>query len=545
MDLQNEIKKTLLRYVNTRTHTATELENNNMDFFTDWFNNLDYLKDKPDQWGFHTIKNDYLDRKIPWALLKGEGEETIILIHHSDTVDTDDYGKYKNLAYDPEKLESIYREEIGLNEETRADLESGKWIFGRGVADMKGGGAIHLALFKKYSMDKDFKGNLLLVALPDEENLSAGMREATHLLDGIREKFNLKYILNLNAEPHEREEGYPKIYDGSIGKVMPLIYVRGKLAHVGQVFKGLNPISLLSEIIIKTDLRPDFIEKVGNTVTPPPTWLYMKDNKTVYDVSLPISAMGYMSVLTLKREPKEILQDLKTISQEAFKELIDRMNQSYEVYNSLEEVEGEDLGLEVKVLDYSELYKIAMEDSGENFYQTIEELKIEIKEKFHKNQINMVEGVKLLIEKTLEFIDDRSPLVVIAISPPYYPHVHNMDLQDTGHIDKAVKSIIKYSKENWKQEYKIKNYYRGITDLSYAMSTLDEGNRVYIEENMLLWGDLYSIDFQTIERNSAPVLNIGPWGKDFHKYTERVYREDLFERSPILIDRLIGELLGN
>ena len=40
------------------------------------------------------------------------------------------------------------------------------------------------------------------------------------------------------------------------------------------------------------------------------------------------------------------------------------------------------------------------------------------------------------------------------------------------------------------------------------------------------------------------VLNIGPWGKDFHKYTERVYKEDLFERTPILIDRLIKELLG-
>ena len=27
-------------------------------------------------------------------------------------------------------------------------------------------------------------------------------------------------------------------------------------------------------------------------------------------------------------------------------------------------------------------------------------------------------------------------------------------------------------------------------------------------------------------------INIGPWGKDFHKLTERVYKEDLYERTP-------------
>ena len=41
-----------------------------------------------------------------------------------------------------------------------------------------------------------------------------------------------------------------------------------------------------------------------------------------------------------------------------------------------------------------------------------------------------------------------------------------------------------------------------------------------------------------------PVLNLGPWGKDFHKYTERVYLEDLFERTPTLVDQVIAKVLG-
>jgi arginine utilization protein RocB len=65
-----------------------------------------------------------------------------------------------------------------LQIEARNDLESGDYIFGRGTADMKGGGSIQLALFKRYSELEDFPGNILLIAVPDEENLSAGMLSA-------------------------------------------------------------------------------------------------------------------------------------------------------------------------------------------------------------------------------------------------------------------------------------------------------------------------------------------------------------------------------
>lgn len=545
MKLKDEIQRTLLKYVKTRTHTSTVMENNNVEFFKDWFNSIEYLKDNPDNCGFYHIENDYLDRKVPWALLKGDGDKTIILIHHTDTVDTDDYGKYEELAYWAGELESKYMEEASLDEDTKVDLESGKWIFGRGTADMKGGASIHLALFKKYCLDKNFKGNLLILGLPDEENLSAGMRGAIGLLDSLKDKFNLNYILMLNGEPHERQdENHPIIYDGSIGKIMPLVYVRGQLAHVGQVFKGVNPISILSEIVRKTELNEEFIEKRGNTVTPPPTWLYMKDNKSVYDVSLPISAMGYMSILTLKRIPKEILEDLKTISQEAFKEVISRMNTSYREYSRLQDREEMDLQIKPRVVFYSELYEMALKDSGDKFKEEIIALNMEIKDKFQENQINMVQGVNLIIQKTLEFANDPCPMVVIAMAPPYYPHVNNMDLEDSKGVEEALGNILEFARNTWKQDYKIQNYYTGITDLSYAMCTLDRDNIKYIEENMLMWGDIYSIDFDTMKKNTCPVLNIGPWGKDFHKYTERVYKEDLLERSPILIDKLIRQLLG-
>lgn len=71
----------------------------------------------------------------------------------------------------------------------------------------------------------------------------------------------------------------------------------------------------------------------------------------------------------------------------------------------------------------------------------------------------------------------------------------------------------------------------------------DEESIRYIEENMLMWKDIYYIPLEDIKELSMPVLNLGPWGKDFHKYTERVNIEDLYYRTPLLINKLIKALI--
>lgn len=38
-------------------------------------------------------------------------------------------------------------------------------------------------------------------------------------------------------------------------------------------------------------------------------------------------------------------------------------------------------------------------------------------------------------------------------------------------------------------------------------------------------------------------INIGPWGKDFHKLTERVFMPDLYDRTPHILDHAISLLL--
>jgi arginine utilization protein RocB len=91
----------------------------------------------------------------------------------------------------------------------------------------------------------------------------------------------------------------------------------------------------------------------------------------------------------------------------------------------------------------------------------------------------------------------------------------------------------------------VQNYFTGISDLSYSMFVSDQSNIDYIANNMLMWKDIYYIPLEVIKEISMPVINIGPWGRDLHKYTERVYKEDLFYKTPKLIDLFVSRLLEN
>jgi len=544
--LRNRIERLILDFVAVKTDTNSVHENNIKDFFGNWFDSVPYFAANKDYCGLYDIPNDPLNRVVPWALVKGcDGSlmDTIILIHHCDTVNTEDYKNLENMALDPLKLtQALRRGAMEVPTHVQKDAACDNWLFGRGVADMKGGGAIHMALLEEYAaqaLNGGFKGNVLLLSLVDEENLSAGMIGAVHLLKQLKDKFGLNYVLTIDSEAHEREdENLPIYYDGSIGKAMPVVYVRGVLAHSGMIYKGLNPINLLAEIIRKTELNPDFIEKFGNSVCPPPTWLYHKDSKKVYDVSLPDAALGYMSVLTLSKTPKEFMDTIHDICTDAFEQVIADMRRSFQHWVDLNDgkVEAQP-AWSVNVKTFAQLHTEAVRDSGDGFLQVFAQINEEIRKKLlADSDFFVIDGINEVIKTTLSFVKDKSPIVVLALSPPYYPAVSNAMLGEKAAKVNAIVSGL--------EGCQIKNIYTGISDLSYSMFTADDDAISYIEDNMLMWGHSYTIPIGLIKELSTPILNIGPWGKDIHKYTERVFLPDLFYEAPRVTDFVVRKMLS-
>ena len=51
--------------------------------------------------------------------------------------------------------------------------------------------------------------------------------------------------------------------------------------------------------------------------------------------------------------------------------------------------------------------------------------------------------------------------------------------------------------------------------------------------------ELYHIPFKEMAQFNAPVINVGPVGKDAHKNTERLHLPFAFQQLPKLLEHLI------
>lgn len=481
-------------------------------FIEDCLSGLPYFRANPDHLGSWKVENDSLNRQVAWAMIRGGSDRTVVLIHHSDVVVTDNFAHLKNLALDIEQLQPALKADPGiLNPEAKQDLASGDWLFGRGAADMKGGGAIQLALFDAYARldenDLTALPTLVLMALPDEENLSAGMRSGLGLLCQLRNKYDLKYQLMINSEPHQRltlEKGL--ISQGSIGKLNLFVYVRGVMAHAGKVLEGINPTGLMARVVSETDLSSAFIDKVGQESSIPPTWILVRDLKKQYDISFPEACYGIFNVLNFSTGPGEVMGEMTKICKESLTRYIGEVNKKRAEVASQTGKNWQPFTWEARVVSYDELQK-----------QTTSPL----------NSLSLEDELAF---RTQDFHSEE-PLIVVGLCPPYYPGVTNSDQKTLANM------VNGFSRDAFGQEYDTEPYYTGISDLSYAMATGDAEVLSMVMANMA--DKNYHIPFEQIEQVSMNCINIGPWGKDFHKPSERVLKEDLLHRTPMIIDHII------
>jgi len=547
LGIDKKIKEILYEYVKVESYTFSANEKKAEEFFLHHFSNIAYFKNNPEYYGAYPIIDDPFDRSACYAMVKGKGDSTIVLLHHYDVVTIEDFKLLKPYAFLPDELEEkLLHIKNSFGEEELSDLESKEWLYGRGVCDMKGGGAIQMALLEAYSELTDFKGNLIVLAVPDEENLSAGMRAAVSLLLEIKQTHHLNYKLMINSEPHQRKNKKEGIFSfGSAGKVMPFIYARGCLAHAGKVFEGFNPVSVMSSIIKKTEVNMELSDMVSGEAAPPPTWLYLRDGKLGYDVSMPLTVKGCFNVITLNQTPMNVLEKVKCICESAFDEVILDMNENYKLFLQATLQTQKRLPWKRKVVDFKTLYEEACETHQDSFREAYRNEMKELKRRLKENELSLLECNFQLVDFVYNYIDDLSPRVVYGLIPPYYPNVSNLFIKDISTTIKELEERLnQFTEDEFGQTYTKEYFYTGISDLSYTYIENSEEIITALKAGMPFFESIYTVPLDVIEKIAMPCVNIGPWGKDFHKLTERVLKKDLYERTPKIIKKAIEEVLG-
>lgn len=494
---------------------------------------LSYFKENPGQLVLHPTEDG---RKLVSALVKnGETKKTVILISHFDVVDTDDYGEWKNIAFRPQELTANFEQDDDyVPDNVKEDIKKGNWLFGRGSMDMKAGLACEMAMIEKAS-EAAFDGNILLISVPDEEANSLGMRTAAQVLVDLREQYDLEYTTMLNAEPSFASypgDEHKYIYTGSVGKVLPGFFCYGQETHVGEPFSGLNANYMVAEINRRMELNTDFCEKVGDDVTPPPTNLMQKDLKDDYSVQIPHAAVTLFNLMMLKKPLKEINEQLRKLAEEAAEDISDRFNEKSLEFSKLKSYEPSEV--KVEVLTMEELISEAERLHGED---EVERRKAYILANYQ--ELGDRDLSTRIVFDLASLCKHLAPMIVLFYSPPFYPAVSSADDE---RIMKVKDQVIDFAAEQ-DIELAYQNYFLGLSDLSYAGLPQSMDSLKALFGNMPLYEKRYTLPVDALKNLDIPVMNLGPYGKDAHKWTERLDQDYSFGPYVELLEFTIKALL--
>ncbi len=486
-----------------------------------------YFKANPDM--LQLGDADY-GRQFVTALYKHKkATSTIVMISHFDTVSTEEYGELEALAFNPEGLTKEMEHYISeLHPEAQNDLRSEDYLWGRGIMDMKAGLAIHMAVIEK-AADEQWPVNLVLLTVPDEEVNSSGMRAAVVALNKLKSEQDLTYTLFLNGEPvfsQKPTDTAYHVYSGTIGKIMPSALFYGRETHVGEPLSGMTSSFIASFLTRKMEWNPLFRETDYGEYTPLPITLQQEDLRLNYSAQTPYGTVALYNVFTMKRTAADVMNLFEKVAVSAAEEC----NEWYRQLCEREEIPS--VG-EVRVLRYSELIDYAEKKLGKEY---IEALKHDI----GNNQGDDREKSFRIADTLLINCQELSPAIVLMFTPPYYPAVNT---SDHPLVSRCIQKVTEVAEELFHLPVEQAHYFNGISDLSYVnYKDENKGWEVY-EDNTPVWDTTYSIPFKEMHKLEGPVLNVGPFGKDAHKRTERLHIESAFVKTPIFVEEVIKEVI--
>lgn len=537
-----EMLKLAKEMVQIPSVNSTPGEKNIGVFIEEYIRNIPYFKEHPEMVVIQKLKNDSLERRNVFALLIGEKErkaDTLVFHGHTDTVGTEDYGAIEKWACKPDELMEKMKQ-MDLPDEVKTDLESGEYMFGRGACDMKSGDAVFLGILKEMSSKiKEFSGNILVSFNPVEENLHTGIIEGLDVLLELKKKYNLKYKLAINNDficPLSPGDKIKTIYTGTVGKLLPCFYVQGKETHVGQCFEGFDASMAAAKLVEKININCEFADGYDGEYSYPPSVLKMKDLKPSYNVQTASEAFVYFNYFVHNASIEEITAKLKRAAQAVMEETLEKINQMSNDFCKLAKQEHKNYSYSLKVFTYDELLQKAKEKKEFSEKALQEILKEEVEKDTDKREIPIH-----MIRYLLQSAGITSPAIVLYYGAPYCPH--NTLQGEERILIKDIEDIVKKVSAETKEQYRFMRFFPSLSDSSYIKIDDPKESVKMLIDNFPGMASLYTVPIDKIQKINIPAINYGCYGKDAHKWTERVHIPYTFDVLPVLIQETIDYYL--
>ncbi|USK16660.1 M20 family metallopeptidase [Bacillus velezensis] len=517
-------------------------EGKKADYIKDMIKSFPYFQENPSHVWEQAIPEDPYGRKNIFAFIEGNGESlnTVIYHAHLDTVGIEDFGPLKDIAFDSDRL-AEYFSNYEFDRDVQRDARSGEWMFGRGSVDMQSGIAVHLANLLHFSERRDqLPGHILFMANPDEESQHSGILTSISELKRLKQEMQLRYLAAINNDfitPLYEGDTTRYIYTGAAGKLLPCFAIYGREVHVGDTLSGIDPNLIASEITRRIHNNIHMAENIEGELVLPPTCLYQRDNKEAYNVQTAVSSYVYFNYFIYEKTAKEVMDQLTAVADEACKETERKLSDYYDEYCERTSLPKKDITWNVQVYsleDYLKRLRSRGIDPAQcigQAFKTYEHLELRMR-------------CFKAVEELQKLDPEQGAKVIIFYAPPYLPHNY---LKEESTRDRLLQHVIQEAVDKTAastgETFVFKKFFPYLADGSFlSLHETDEEVSAFTD-NFPGWDVIGTIPFKEIRELNIPSVNIGVYGKDGHKWTERVYKPYTFHVLPELIQQTTMHLL--
>lgn len=495
-------------------------------------------------WSFPVAEGDA--RRCVAMLVRGSGRQTAILTGHFDTVTIEDYGTLRDVATQPDALLQRLRADLAETAQTPAerraldDFQTDDWIPGRGLLDMKSGLAAGLAVCAQFTGNARPAGNLLFLAVPDEEVNSVGARGAASILPSIAREYDLAFAacINLDAIADNSPDGHRGrvIALGTIGKLLPTAYVVGVPAHSGYPLAGLNAGALAGAIAAAVEWSPeltdDTVDGLPGTF---PSLLSLHDGKPGYDVTTPGTAFAIFNVLSYQRQPSDVLDRFEALCRAAAADFIGKLLMRKTAGQSAHLASAVDgAGLEIYRYEAVLAAAVARRSSNEG---RLTDLTAELA----ALPLSLPEKCRRITALAWELSGLSGPAIVIGFgSIPYLPTSLSQSIEARA-LHKVCLELAEDAEQAFGTALATTPFFAGISDMSF-FGEADEAALGIVSRNTPAWAAFVRWPESGAIAN-IPTINFGPWGRDYHTRLERLYAPYAFSVLPRMLTELVSRVL--
>lgn len=535
MERKDRLKRLIEELVSIPSVTESERESEPAFWIKERLEHLAYFSENPGRLRLIETPREGSARRLYALAARVDApvptKRTVLLISHFDVVDARAYGGLAACAFDSAELSSRFG----------ADAEEEPVMYGRGVMDMKCGVALEVDLLEEFARDRGlFDVNLVAVFVGDEENSSAGMRGVLPLLSALQKEEGLGFLAAVNTEPGEAGRtgaSGPMVYLGTLGKLLPAFYIRGKGAHVGNCYRGYSAALAASHLALAAEGEPSLADPLNGTA--PPSWicLDLRVIKEGYSVTVPDRAYLYFNCFTATNSPASVLEQMKKL---AFSALENTSGQYARSCAGLTAAgyEGEAFDAPpVKVFTFGELVSLARRKRGGDFDAELGEFMRTLPAG------DMRERGISVVDKIAELSGEEEPYAVCFFLPPWLPVRTDFT---GGERDREVIEAARGVSGLLRREYGLEmleiELFAGLCDLSYVGGKVSEPDLAVLETNLPGFGEIYKLPLSDMRSLGLPVVNLGPSGEDAHKKGERLRLRYSLEILPELLRELIRQL---